>query len=234
MMKYSLSLNLLTPDPNDFFAVPENVRVFIFEEILKRINLRYTGLTPTQLYAAAKELFEEICLIVENGDAVITPIVNIYPGMTGVYNGATDSFDPKRHRCRANLTAGTQLNAAVRKIKTEKIIVPDPVPYILEVKDITGSSVDEALTPGGVIQLRGCRLKLAPEQPDNGIYLTGENGAVTKLAILVENKPARLMAMIPADLPQGIYTLEVKTSLSATNKVLKTLKTTTFSKHLTV
>ena len=232
-MKYSLSLNLLTPDPNDFFAVPENVRVFIFEEILKRINLRYTGLTPTQLYAAAKELFEEICLIVENGDAVITPIVNIYPGMTGVYNGATDSFDPKRHRCRANLTAGTQLNAAVKKIKTEKIVVPESLPYILEVKDILSDSVNDILTPGGVIQLRGCKLKLAPTIPEDGIYLTEENGAVVKLATLVENKPARLMAMIPADLPQGIYTLEVKASATA-GKPLKAPKKGVFNKPLTV
>jgi hypothetical protein len=233
MLQFSLSENLLTLDTNDFIAVPANVRVYTFDEVLQRINNRYTGLTPTQLLAASKELFEEIGLIVENGDGVITPIVNIYPGMTGVYNGATDSFDPKRHRCRANLTAGTQLNAAVKKIKTEKIVVPEALPYILEVKDIVSGSVNEALTTGGVIQLRGCKLKLVPTLPDDGIYLTEENGTVTKLSILVENKPARLMAMIPADLPQGIYTLEVKTSYAST-KPLKTPKTGIFHKQLIV
>ena len=233
MLQFSLSENLLTPDPNDYIAVPANVRVYHFEEVLQRINIRYTGLTPTQLLAASKELFEEIGLIVENGDGVNTPIVNIYPGMAGVYNGATDNFDPKRHRCRANLTAGTQLNAAVKKIKTEKIVVPEALPYILEVKDILSGTVNEILTPGGVIQLRGCKLKLAPELPDDGIYLTEENGSVTKLPVLVENKPARLMAMIPADLPQGIYTLEVKAS-ATTSKPLKTPKTGIYNKHLIV
>jgi hypothetical protein len=233
MMQYSLDKNLLTPDPNDCIAVPANVRVYTFDEILQRITLRYTGLTPTQLLAASKELFEEICMIVENGDGVNTPIVNIYPGMTGVYNGATDSFDPKRHRCRANLTAGKQLNAAVKKIKTEKIVVPESLPYILEVKDIVSDSVDDSLTPGGVIQLRGSKLKLVPAIPEDGIYLTEENGAVTKLAVLVENKPARLMAMIPADLPQGIYTLTVKTSAAST-KPLKAPKTGIFNRALTV
>ncbi|MDR2425306.1 MAG: DUF4469 domain-containing protein, partial [Prevotellaceae bacterium] len=145
----------------------------------------------------------------------------------------TDTFDPKRHRCRANLTAGTQLNAAVKKIKTEKIVVPEALPYILEVKDIVGGLVNDTLTPGGVIQLRGCKLKLVPTLPDDGTYLTEENGTVTKLTVLVENKPARLMAMIPADLPQGIYTLEVKAS-ATTGKPSKTPKTGIFNKQLTV
>ena len=233
MLQFSLSENLLTSNPNDFIAVPENVRVHSFDDILKRINNRYTGLTPTQLLAAAKEFFEEICLVVEEGDGVNTPIVNIYPGMAGVYNGAADNFDPKRHRCRANLTAGTQLNVAVKKIKTEKIVVPDALPYILEVNDIVSGVVNDTLTPGGVIQMRGSKLKLVPSLPDDGIYLTEENGAVVKLEILVENKPARLMAMMPADLPQGIYTLEVKTSATS-NKPAKTYKTGVFKKPLTV
>ena len=233
MLQYSLNHNQLTPDTDDFIAVPANVRVYHFEEILQRINVRYTGLTPTQLLAASKELFEEISLIVENGDGVITPLVNIYPGMTGVYRGATDSFDPKRHRCRANCTAGTQINAAVKKIKTEKIIVPVALPHILEVKDIVSGSVNEILSPGGVIQISGNKLKLVPELPDDGIYLLEENGAVTKLSVLVENKPARLIAMIPADLPSGIYTLEVKASGTSHNP-LKTPKQGIFNKPLAV
>jgi hypothetical protein len=39
--------------------------------------------------------------------------------------------------------------------------------------------------------------------------------------------------MIPADLPQGIYTLEVKASATA-GKPLKTPKTGIFNKQLTV
>ena len=233
MLQYSLTANLLTPDPNDCVAVPANVRVYNFTEILDRVTQKYTGLTPTQLLAASNELFEEIGNIVGDGGGVITPLVNIYPGMSGVYNGATDTFDPKRHRCRAIFTAGKIINESVKKIKTEKIIVSEPLPHILEVKDVTGGSVNDILTPGGVVELRGCKLKLVPELPEDGIYLIEENGAVTKLSILVENKPARLMAMIPADLPQGIYTLEVKASATS-NKPLKTPKRGFFNKQLTV
>ena len=57
--------------------------------------------------------------------------------------------------------------------------------------------------------------------------------AVTKLSILVENKPARLMAMIPVDLPQGNYTLEVKAS-AISHKPLKTHKRGVFNKQLVV
>jgi hypothetical protein len=84
-----------------------------------------------------------------------------------------------------------------------------------------------------VLQIRGGRLKLATENPDNGIFLIDEQAQTVKLATIVENKPARLIAMIPANLPAGVYTLEVRTNLSAYNKEAKSIKTGRFQKELT-
>jgi hypothetical protein len=234
MLQISLQDNLLTLAPNDMMAQTVNVRTFGMPDIAKRILARNPGLGLSQLNASLEEFFEEVCIIVEDGSAVNTPLFNTQPSVSGVFNSAADNFDPKRHRVKTNLMIGTRLRRATSGIKVQRVQTADPVPFILEVVDVLSDSVNELITPGGIIQLRGGRLKLAVENPANGIFLVDEQQQATKLAVLVENKPARLIAMLPATLPYGAYSLEVRTTYSASGKESKNLKTGRFIKELTV
>jgi hypothetical protein len=110
----------------------------------------------------------------------------------------------------------------------------EAVPYILEVKDVVTNSRNELITPGGVIQIVGGRLKLATENSDSGIFLLDAQDNATKIVHIVENKPSKLIAMVPANLVPGVYSVEVRTNLSNTNKETKKLKTGRFQKELTV
>ena len=235
MLQITLIENLLTPAPNDMMAQPVNVRTYSLPEIVQRIMARNPGLGVSQLNASFEELFAEVCIIVEDGGAVNTPLFNIYPSIAGVFNSATDNFDPRRHRVKTNVTPGKRLKKANEGIKVQKVQTADPVPFILEVRDILSDTANDLLTPGGVIQIQGGRLKLAMDNPANGIFLIDEQGQATKLQHIVENKPARLIGMLPASLAQGTYTLEVRTTLSSTtNKEGKTLKSGRFIRELTV
>jgi hypothetical protein len=90
-------------------------------------------------------------------------------------------------------------------------------------------------TPGGVLQLGGSRLKFLPQEENNGVFLIDEQGIATKLSVIVENKPARIMVMLPADFPQGAYFAKVRTTFSGGSaKPIRTLKTNRFYKELTV
>ncbi|MDR1339976.1 MAG: DUF4469 domain-containing protein, partial [Prevotellaceae bacterium] len=171
MLRYSLVENLLTSAPDDFLAQPVNVRSYTMPEVLQRISARYPGLTPTQISAAVNEFFEEVSKITEDGETVNTPLFNTQLSMPGVYKGAMDSFDSKRHSVKVNINPGTILRESVHRIKTEKVTVAEPLPHILEVKDVMSDTVNDIITPGGVIQLRGGRLKFLTDQPDNGIFL---------------------------------------------------------------
>ena len=59
-------------------------------------------------------------------------------------------------------------------------------------------------------------------------------GACLHAAVIAEHKPARLTAIIPADLEAGTYYIEVRTKFIDASKVSKTLKTGRFGKPLTV
>jgi hypothetical protein len=235
MLQYTLLENLLTPDPNDYTAQPVNVRTIDMDGIFQRIEARYPGLTPSQIAAAVNEFIDEISTITEEGSAINTPLLNTQFSTPGLYKGAMDSFDSKRHSVKLNLMPGTRLRAAVKKVKTEKVIVAEPLPHILEVKDIASDTVNDTLTPGGVVQLRGGRLKFLPAEANNGIFLiNSEQNVETKLVVIVENKPARLIAVLPTDLAQGDYFIEVRTSCSATGKPMKSLKQGRYNKILSV
>jgi hypothetical protein len=235
MLQYTVLENLLTPAPDDYMAQPVDVRTHDLPAIFKRIAARYPGLTPTQISSAVNEFFEEIRMITEEGETVNTPLLNTQFSTPGVYSGAMDSFDAKRHSLKLNLAPGKLLRESVKKVKLEKVVVSEPLPHILEVKDVVSESVNETLTPGGVLQLRGSRLKFLPSEENNGVFLIDEQGVATKLSVIVENKPARIMMMLPADLPQGAYFAEVRTTYSGGSaKPVRTLKTNRFYKELTV
>jgi hypothetical protein len=234
MLQYTLVENLLTPAPGDFMAQPVNVRSYTLAEIIRRIQSRNTGLSEAQLTASINEFIEEVGLITEEGDTVNTPLVNTNLSIPGVFDGAADSYDGKRHRTRINANAGARLTIALTKVKPQKVEVPEPAPHILETKDIVSDTVNETLTPGGVLQLRGSRLRFLPAEAGNGVFLVNEQGKETQLTVVAENKPSRTILLLPADLSSGTYWVEVRSSSSVSGKPTKTLKTGRFAKTLTV
>ena len=233
MISYSLVENLLTAAPNDFTAQTVNVRSFGMSDIVQRIMGRNPGLSAAQINAALEKFVHEVCLIVEDGGAVNTPLMNTQPSISGVFHGATDTYDPRRHRIRTNMSAGAALRKATDSVKVQKVHTAEPLPFILEVHDVLSDTVNEQITPGGVLQIRGGRLKLGAQHADTGIFLIDEAANAHKLPLVIENKPARLIAMLPADLPAGSYTLAVRTALNSnSNRESKSIRTGRFNREL--
>jgi hypothetical protein len=233
MLEYHLVENPMTPAPDDAMAQVVNLRSYTDDQIADLMLKRGTLLTKADILAVLQVYREVIADLVEDGCAINTQLFNVIPSIPGVFNGIGDSFDSSRHKTQANINPGIIIREAARRIKTRKVQVADPVPYILEVKDIVSGSINETLTPGGVIQLRGSRLKFIESSTDNGIFLLSEDHGEIKLTVIAENKPARLMAMLPASLASGTYMLEVRTTYSSGGThESKQLKTGRFIKPL--
>ena len=233
MLKYSLRENLLTPAPDDYMAQAQDVRSYTLDEIIDLMMDKGTTLTRADI-AATLQVYGEVCAaLIADGSAVNTPLMNTSLSISGTFNGAADSFDKKRHSIKLNLTPGILLKNALTKIKCEKTQSTDTNPYITEVTDIVSGKVNEVLTAGGVVQLVGSRLKFDPKDTAQGIFFVPETGEAIRAAVIAENKPARLMAIIPADLPAGSWYIEVRTKYANATKQLKTLKSGRFGKALT-
>ena len=262
MLKYSLRENLLTPAPDDYMAhmadvrsVFENMRaitassrknkcsaytqyacaLFLLNSLFlpRLFSKRVTALCKymRQIQGANKKhpqaylMYVEDCFLCSNA-----VVAHRFPQE----DGANDIFDKKRHTVNLNITAGTLLRDAVTKVKCEKTEGVSTDPYITEVKDVVSGKTNDILTKGGVVQLVGSRLKFDAKDAAQGIFFVPETGEAVRAAVIAENKPARLMAIIPAGLKAGTYYIEVRTKILEGNKSGKTLKTGRFNKALTV
>ena len=233
MLKYSLRENLLTPAPDDYMAQAADVRSYTLDEIIDLMMEKGTTLTRADVAATLQVYGEVVSAIIKDGSAVNTPLMNTSMSISGVFDGANDSFDKKRHTVNLNITAGTLLRDAITKVKCEKTEGASTDPYITEVTDIVTGTANTTLTKGGVVQLVGARLKFDAKDAAQGIFFVPETGEAVRAAVIAENKPARLMAIIPADLAAGTYYIEVRTKIDMGGKKLKTHKTGRFNKPLT-
>ena len=234
MLKYSLRENLLTPAPDDYMAQAADVRSYTLDEIIDLMMDKGTTLTRADV-AATLQVYGEVCSsLIKDGAALNTPLMNTSMSISGVFDGANDSFDKKRHTVNLNITAGILLRDVLPKIKCEKTEGASTDPYITEVTDIVTGTANTTLTKGGVVQLVGSRLKFDAKDTAQGIFFVPETGEAVRAAVIAENKPARLMAIIPADLAAGTYYIEVRSKHSGGGKPLKAVKAGRFAKPLTV
>jgi len=234
VLKYALRENLLTPAPGNYMAQVADVRSYTLDEIINLMMEKGSSVTRADA-AAVLQVYGEVCaLLVANGAALNTPLMNASMSISGVFDGANDSFDRRRHAVNLNMTAGTLLRDALASVKCEKTQIASTDPYITEVKDVVSDTVNSALTKGGIVQITGSRLKFDAKDETQGIFFVPETGAPVRATVVAENKPARLTALIPQTLDAGIRYIEIRTKLLDNNKSLKTMKTGRFAKPLTV
>ncbi|WP_455156926.1 DNA-binding domain-containing protein [Treponema socranskii] len=217
-----------------YMAQTADVRSYTLDEIINLMMEKGSSVTRADA-AAVLQVYGEVCaLLVANGAALNTPLMNASMSISGVFDGANDSFDRRRHAVNLNMTAGTLLRDALASVKCEKTQIASTDPYITEVKDVVSDTVNSALTKGGIVQITGSRLKFDAKDETQGIFFVPETGVPVRATVVAENKPARLTALIPQTLDAGIRYIEIRTKLLDNNKSLKTMKTGRFAKPLTV
>ncbi len=231
-LKYSLTENLLTPQPDDYNARPQDVKSHDLESIISQMLEKGSTVTRTDILAVLNNFFEVTGTITANGEAINTDLFKTNFSITGVFDGATDTFDKNRHTIKVNTNAGKVLKEVLDKIPLEKTMAPEATPHILEVKDSVSGSVNDQITSGGVLEITGGLLKIEGDHPENGVYLVANEGTKNKVTTLVDNKPARLFVILPT-LTAGEYTLQITTQYNG-GAGLKNPRTGTFNKLLTI
>ncbi len=232
-LKYALHENLLTERLDDYTAQPQDVKSHDNEVIIERMAQKGSTVTKSDILAVLNTFFEVVEDITEEGGTVNTGQINTHFSIQGVFEEATDTFDPHRHNVRLNISAGKALKKVLPRIPLEKTAALEVLPHVLEVKDSVSGKINETLTSGGVFEIIGSMLKIAGENKSNGIALVNAEGTAYKTQALVSNMPTKLIAVLP-DLPFGEYTLQVTTQYNRGPIVRKEPRTGVFNRHLTV
>lgn len=232
MLQYSLTENLLTGRADNFTAQTQTTGSFDKEAIITEMLFRGSLLTRTDILAVLNGFEETITKIIHDGGTVNTPLFNTSFSISGVFEGALDTFDGNRHKLNVNLTKGILLRDIESQVAFEKTGTVVPQPTILEVKDSVSGKVNEQLTPGGVVELMGVNIKIVGENADCGLWFVPASGEAVKAQVIVQNKPSTIIAMIP-NLSAGTYTLKEVTQFSG-GKPLKEPKICLYTKPLLI
>ncbi len=199
------------PEPEHKVGKVQARGSLVESNVLDRMVQRGTGISREDMQATLDLYTKVVSDSLGDGYNVITRLANYRPGLKGVFNGATDPFDPKRHHFRASLSEGTDLRNKMRTASGERLVVPLPAPFLIQYMDYGSHTVDSILTPDNIGEINGQALKYDPANEDEGIFLVPEAGGdpikVSTVSILTEG---RLMFMVPSDLAVGEYIMEVR------------------------
>jgi hypothetical protein len=235
MLEYSLHENLLTEERTDDYSAQTHSKTSYNKDALIELMLqRGTLTTKTDVLAVLNNLEETVAYVIRQGGTVNLPLFGTGFSISGVFEGATDVFDPLRHHLHVNIRKGTLLRAAEEDVKLMKVNVASPQPQILEVKDSVSGSVDDRLTPGGVLEITGVNIRISGKNPACGLFFVSDDMPETlKVETLVTNNPSSLVAIIPFLAPGGRYRVKVVTQYQHSRRDLNEPRTTTFPKLLT-
>lgn len=234
MLKYSLVENQMTEREDDYSAITQAVSSIDKEGIITRMLNRGTLLTRTDILAVLNNLEETVVEVLLEGHIINTPLLNTSFSISGVFESPMDHFDGNRHKLNINLSKGTSLRDAEKMVKFEKTNTITPQPNIQEVKDSLSGTVNEVLSQNGVVEVRGYNLKIEGDDDTCGLWFVSPEGkGSVKADILIDNKPSRILAMIPY-IPFGECQVRVVTQHSGGGTLLKTPRTYTYPKTLKV
>lgn len=235
-IKASLYPNLLTEDPNDFAARVITERSLNTAEICKEAVGRGGAQTTAEAMEHNVNLFlKEMAYQLCDGFSVNTGYFTATPLIRGIFNSSTETFNADKHAILFQFNQGEALRKELPNVTVEITGVGDTSLTISEVLDVKSGTVNDLLTPNRNLKIRGYKLKIAGDNPANGvsfINLGNNNRVKVDASDIVNNNPGELIIVIPA-LPVGTYQVEVVSQFGGTTN-LKEPRTCLLDKVLTV
>jgi hypothetical protein len=231
--------NPLTPDPNDFTIRIATEKALDVHDVSKSATSRGgANMTPETMTNAVELWFKEMAFRACDGFPINTRWFTVQPNVKGVANSPNEKFNPAKHTLSFDFRQGSLMRKELQGVEVQILGVASSGLSIAQVTDIRTGSVNDLLTPGRNLRISGTRLRIAGENPENGVWFinleTQERTKVEEQDIATNN-PSELMIIIPA-LTEGTYQLAVTTQLSSggANQLLKEPGTAMFDKILTV
>ena len=235
-IKVVLYENLLTDDPNDLTAKVVSERTLGVKEICKTaVDRGKAPTTPEAMEHNVNLFFREMAFQLMNGFGVSTGWFTAIAQVRGVFANQMEKFDPKKHVILFRFNQGDLLRKELPKVNVQITGMGDSATVISHVVDKKTGEVNDLITPGGMLKIRGGKLKIAGDNPENGVYFQDEEGNQFKVEHrdIVTNNPSELMVEIPQLIP-GKYRLIITTQHTSGGTLLKTPRTCVYDKILTV
>jgi hypothetical protein len=214
-ISFSLYKNNLTEEPNLYRAVVQPGGSIGYDSVIDQVLIHHSTVTRSDVLAVLDSFF----LIVENllllGYNVNTPGVNFRTKIKGNFEGQNDGFVPGRNSVEVSATPGPRLRKGIQHAQVQKQEGGDrSQPRPLDYTDLNTGELNRVLTPGGMGQLTGYRLKFDLADLEQGIFFVPLGEANTaRVSVVGKNGPSELMFLVPPTLIPDNYRLEIRSAM---------------------
>ena len=239
--KFDLEEYLMTKDvKEDFAAKVKPIQTFYMADVARLIAEERTEYRIDTIVNITKLVEAKIRQLACGNNIVVTDNVQYSPGILGLFLGKTGVVDPAKNKAVLNMIATAALRAETDLVALEfsGVVRDMGGANISLVKDVTTGKTDGTVTPGGILDVTGSKIR-SVNADGTGLGLltlvnTADLSVAATITLLAINDPKRLMFNIPADLAKGSYQLTLETWFSTNSTQLKQSRTLTYAIPLVV
>ena len=175
---------------------------------------------------------EEKAIGLSEGKTVVDGVGQYQPTVSGAFEGEKAPFNPEIHHLSVSFTMGKELREQLAAARVETRTASSGI-VINSVRDALTGETDGAIASGSNLVISGVNIKIAGDDPSNGVFLTPTaGGEPIAMRAITHNNPSELTVLLPT-LEEGEYTLSVTTQFSRST-MLKEPRTYVFPITLTV
>ena len=179
--------------------------------------------TASELEIAYNDLKEQAKIELYNASTVEFGFVTNSLGVDGPFIGPDAKFDPAKNNVVLRSVPLVEMKKDLGNITVIISGTAEGLPVITTVTDVTTGSENNQITPGGGLNGKGNRVKIAGEEgKDVGFYFvstTDDTETKVPVASLLRNDPSYFSFIIPP-LAAGTYYQEIATQASGNAKIL--------------
>ena len=227
---YDLRENTITKDvQEDYVTIPRKLLSLTPKDLALRIaeeRTEYRADTIENIINIYEDmLMKALC----EGNTYVSRVAQYQPSITGIFSG-TGLADPVKNKCQINITASSDLK---KKLQDEVILefsgrkLDLEGANIAEVLDMTTGKTDGTVTPGGMVQLKGNKIKCvnADGSGIGKLTLYNESESGEDVTVIGVNDPSKIIFIFPTGLLAGEYRLEIETYFTTGTTLLKEPRT---------
>jgi hypothetical protein len=219
MAKYTwkvwLRPNNLTPDPNDYVADVDTAGVTrTLQDIVDRMIAEGSEIKPETIRAIIERFNAVKRDFLLAGYSVFDDFIHIAPRVDGSWRG-NQTFTEGDHKVTVDSFLAKLIRDALKQVGVDVLGTAESGARIMLVTDIATQKEDGTITVGDDILIVGDKIKVLglpqPEgakEPGIGVFFAPADGGEAIEAVRIsENMPSRLIARVPATLPNVRWSL---------------------------
>lgn len=226
VLKGWLANNTVTGESNgDKILVLESAGNLTLDDVLSEMKKEDTGLRKETLAHAVDLFHRTLAELVLSGYSINTGLFRMVPQFKGLIENGV--WNPDTNSIYILMQQDKVLREAIAETSVKILGEKGASAYILGSQDTTTRATDGSATPGRTFRLKGKNIRVAGTDESVGVYLVASDGSKTKLGMdrVVANNPSEVIVLLPSDLAEGNYELQIVTQYSGGTKQLKAPRT---------